>query len=468
MNRVSSVATLPGALAIGRTLGGMNEAQRIDAPPPRGNRRGARLRLVAVGFVLAIAASLALALLANGTLRFDRRQLAAGHAPRIAIVDKDGGLSTVAADGTDRRVHAVGTMAFQFPAWSPDGSHVAAIGHDAAEAGVFIVDDHGTNPGAAPVAAFSSPSEFPIYLSWSPNGQRITFITSESDGLALQVVAADASGSATVIRRGQPLYWDWVDGSHLLVHSGANLPNAFLGEISVDNADANPIAGSVGPFQAPAISADARYRAYVVMGASSTSLVVEARDGSARRETSVAGASAVGWSPAGDQLGYTAAAGQTGLPIGPLQLIDARSGAVRTLLSGPVVSWFWAPDGRTIAALRIPLPGEDQVASLSATAAAGDGPIAQADPLTLRLLFVDVASGTLRSEQAVRLSDLVLAQFLPFFDQYARSHRLWSPASDAVVLPLQDETGAGHVTIVPVDGSRPRPIGEGVAAFWSP
>jgi TolB protein len=411
---------------------------------------------------------MALALLANGTVRFDRRQLAAGHSPRIAIVDKDGLLSTVAADGTDRRTHATAGVAFQFPAWAPDGSHVAAIGHDAIEAGVFVVDDGGANPGAAPATAFSSASELPIYLYWSPNGDRITFITSEPDGLALQVVAADASAPATVIRRGQPLYWDWVDGSHLLVHSGANLPNAFLGEVGVDTAEAKPIAGSVGPFQAPAISADARYRAYVVMTDASTSLVVDARDGSSRHETSVAGASAIGWSPAGDQLGFTASAGQFGVPIGPLQLIDARSGAVRTLLSGPVVSWFWAPDGRTIAALRIPLPGEDQVASLPAIAAAGGSPIAQADPLTLRLMFVDVATGTPRSEQAVRLSDVVLAQFLPFFDQYARSHRLWSPASDAIVLPLQDESGAGHVTVVPADGSKPRPIADGVAAFWSP
>jgi TolB protein len=261
------------------------------------------------------------------------------------------------------------------------------------------------------------------------------------------------------------MYWDWVDGSHLLVHSGANLPSAFLGEVGVDDSESKSIAGSVGPFQAPAISADARYRAYAVTGASSTSLVVEARDGSSHHEASVPGASAMGWSPVADQLGFTAGAQQSGLPIGPLQVIDARSGAVRTVLSGPVVSWFWAPDGRTIAALRIPLPGEDQVASLPALAFTGNGPIAQADPLSLRLLFVDMASGKVRAEQAVRLSDTLLLQFLPFFDQYARSHRLWSPASDALVLPLQDQAGAGHVTIVPANGSTPHAIADGVAAF---
>ncbi len=62
----------------------------------------------------------------------------------------------------------------------------------------------------------------------------------------------------------------------------------------------------------------------------------------------------------------------------------------------------------------------------------------------------------------------MLTQFIPYFDQYARSHRLWSPASDAVVLPLVDDAGTSHITIVPADGSSPRSITEGVAAFWSP
>lgn len=94
--------------------------------------------------------------------------------------------------------------------------------------------------------------------------------------------------------------------------------------------------------------------------------------------------------------------------------------------------------------------------------------MAQSDPPALRLLFVDVETGAIGFGREVRLSDLVLTQFVPFVDQYARSHRVWSPASDAIVLPLQDENRASHVTIVPADGSPERRIAEGVAAFWSP
>ena len=50
------------------------------------------------------------------------------------------------------------------------------------------------------------------------------------------------------------------------------------------------------------------------------------------------------------------------LPVGPLRLMDATSGDVRTLLDGRVIAFFWAPDGKTVAALSAPEPGDDNVA----------------------------------------------------------------------------------------------------------
>jgi hypothetical protein len=386
----------------------------------------------------------------------------AAHPVRIAMVDADGGLSTIKADGTDRRLHSVDSLVFQFPAWSPDGNHLAAIGQAGDDFGVFVFDDRAGDAAPQPVVAYRSPSAAPIYLYWSPDGRRIAFLTNEPDTLALQVAPADGNAPAVVIRRGQPLYWDWIDASHVFVHSGANAPDAFLGEVAVDSPDVLSIDASAGAFQAPAVSRDGRSRAYVAMGEGlSNSVVIEARDGSFRHEARVSGASALGWSPAGDQLAYSDSPLPIGMPIGPLELIDAASGATRLLVDGPVVAWFWAPDGRTLAVLRVPQPTDGQVASVPPVAA-------QTDRLVLRLLFVDAATGLTQFSRNVRLSDIVLGQFLPFADQYARSHRVWSPASDAIVLPLQDETGSSHITIVPSDGSPETRIAAGVAAFWSP
>lgn len=430
------------------------------------NRRPLGLGL---GLTVAVGGAVVVALIGSGSLRLDGLQPPARNPARIAVIDAEGGLSTLLPDGTEHRIHQVERLAFQFPAWSPDGSHIASIGHSVAESGVFVFDDRAAGAAAQPVAAYRSLQASPIYLYWSPAGGRIAFLTNEPGSLALQVVAADGSAPAAIVRRGQPLYWDWIDPSHLFVHSGANAAGAFVGEVAVDSAEVKAIGDSVGAFQAPAISPDALSRAYVIAGEGrASSVVVERRDGSSRRELPVAAASALGWSPTGDHFAFSDSALPLGLPVGPLHVIETKSGATRRLIDGPVVAWFWSPDGRTLAVLRIPLPSDGQVAAVRGSAGVRGELMAQSDPPALRLLFVDVETGAIGFGREVRLSDLVLTQFVPFVDQYARSHRVWSPASDAIVLPLQDENRASHVTIVPADGSPERRLAEGVAAFWSP
>lgn len=419
--------------------------------------------------MVAVVAAVLGALVGSGAILPSRGPYDSEHAARIVIVGTDGGLSTIAGDGTDARTYPAPGLAFQFPAWSPDGRQVAAIGRDATQGGVFVVDDWVARSVVAVPIVAAGPDQSPIYLYWSPDGRRLAVLTSEPSGLALQVVSVDGTGPSTVVRRGQPLYWDWIDGTHLLVHSGGSGLDGFLGEVSVDAPETSPIAVALGRFQAPGVSADRRYRAYVEAGAAElASLVVEARDGSVRQVTAVTGAGALGWSPDRAQLAYIASAQQIGPPVGPLHLIDAESGATRSLLDGPVLAYFWAPDGRTITALRVVRSSDDNVVAMATLASIGARAIAQEGALSLEIGFVDVATGASRSERPVRLSDIVVAQFLPFFDQYALSHRLWSPASDAIVLPLVDDAGAAHITIVPADGSKPRQLADGVAAFWSP
>jgi TolB protein len=83
-------------------------------------------------------------------------------------------------------------------------------------------------------------------------------------------------------------------------------------------------------------------------------------------------------------------------------------------------------------------------------------------------VFVDVATGAVESTHEAQLADLFVSQFLPFFDQYALSHRLWAPGSDAVALPLVATDGTVNIAEIPAAGGDPRTIAPGVAAFWSP
>ena len=91
--------------------------------------------------------------------------------------------------------------------------------------------------------------------------------------------------------------------------------------------------------------------------------------------------------------------------------------------------------------------------------------VAQAPGTVVRLTFVDVASGTATPQRVVRLADHFVSQLLPYFDQYALSHRLWSPDSASILLPLVDASGRDQVVVVPADGFRPavgRGRGQGV------
>jgi len=84
----------------------------------------------------------------------------------------------------------------------------------------------------------------------------------------------------------------------------------------------------------------------------------------------------------------------------------------------------------------------------------------------LGLSVVDVDSGESRLLTVFEPTNLFVNQFLPFFDQYALSHRVWSPDSQALVLPMKHE-GDNFILVVPADGGEPAVIAHGVAAFWS-
>jgi TolB protein len=66
------------------------------------------------------------------------------------------------------------------------------------------------------------------------------------------------------------------------------------------------------------------------------------------------------------------------------------------------------------------------------------------------------------------VSDTFTSQLLPFFDQYALSHRLWSADGATVVIPVASDDGTDRLVAVAADGSGARPVTDGVVGFWSP
>jgi TolB protein len=265
------------------------------------------------------------------------------------------------------------------------------------------------------------------------------------------------------------MYWAWADAARLLVHSGGDGPDGFFAEVGTDGVSLEPEAVAPGGFRAPAVSSDGRFRAFVAPGGGPPAqVVVEARDRSKPHALDIFGAAAIDFGPDTSDLAFIApakAGDAVALPVGPLRLIDAPTGEVRTALTGSVVAFFWAPDGRTIAALEIAGTGDDQVATAGGVVLART---LAAPGIGLRLVFVTVASGAIRSRRPVKLSALFVEQVIPFFDQYALSHRLWSADSASVAIPIVDDDGTEKLEVIRADGSDVRPVAEGVVGFWGP
>ncbi len=312
-------------------------------------------------------------------------------------------------------------------------------------------------------------------MYWSPDGTRLTFLTTEpGGGIALRVAPADASGPAQVVRQGAPMYWAWTGPDRLLVHSGGGA-EAFVGEVGLDGVPVEPGVAGSGAFRTPAITADGAFRGYAAPGgAAADQVVVETTTGSGRHAVDVDGAAALDFSPTSSDLGFIAPDSPNPaaeLPIGPLRVLSATTGVVRVVLAGQVVAFFWSPDGRTIAALEIGKPSDDNVAAIdrSATARLARATLAAAAPgIPLRLVFIDSASGAVRASRAIQLADLFAAQQLPYFDQYALSHRIWSPDGRSIVLPVDAADGTSGILVIPADGSDTTRVADGVAAAWSP
>ena len=135
----------------------------------------------------------------------DQRRVVVGESPswspdgsRIAFVDGQRRVATMAADGSDVRPIAPGRL----PAWSPDGRTVAYLttGPDSGE-NVTVAGADGT----APRRLFSA-SRILSAISWSPDGTRLALQAERSTGSggdsAPAIIAVPLEGAARPLTNG--------------------------------------------------------------------------------------------------------------------------------------------------------------------------------------------------------------------------------------------------------------------------
>lgn len=390
---------------------------------------------------------------------------------RLVFVDPSGQVGTVAPDGSDsRQLTDDPERLYLFPAWSPDSSAIAAIGSDSDGGGVFGLQDVGVGEGSMTVALHQDEDVLPFYLYWSPDSRQISFLANNPAGIGLHLVDSNGESDSELLTTGQPFYWQWTnDTNQLFVHTGASGDEATLGFIDTVNAEGDGNLSRPGHFQAPGLSADEQYLAYAELDSDGTRyVVIENRETGERHQTEHAGYAALNWSPTRPQLAFTSppmSAPFDGVSFGTLHLMDAETGNVRILSDEVVIAFFWSPDGENIAFLTLNEGDEDITASRPVHSSKHTQQD-QEDNFTLNLWIVNIESGLANRLLAFEPTNLFVTQFLPFFDQYNLSHSIWSPKSDALVLPIASEDGP-QVTVVPLNGETPTVVADGFIAFWS-
>ena len=396
---------------------------------------------------------------------FDSAESDSDRINRLVLINTDNQIETVSPNGDDRRMVSKSRYAYQFPSWSPDDSRIAAVGTSGVAGGVFVMSD---SAEAEPTAVFTARFT-PIYHSWSPDSQKISLIANHPRGFGLYIVPADSAGEPQLLATGQPLYWDWTAASdELFVHAGTPSNGSEQLALIATEQDGNTdsIADS-GFFQAPAISPSGEYIAYAQFVARERQVVIRPIDGGDGLVVDHNKTTSFAWNPQADQLVFVAPSGADGNEtFGALHYIDVAAQDELILTDHQAIAFFWAPDGQKIAYLKVRFNSQSQQVSADNLIR-----VRQSHPsILLELWVIDMGNGAQNATRELvavfQPNPLFLTQFLPFYDQYSRSHQLWSPTSDAIALPIQLDS-ASVVAIYPSDGSDPQLIPNAKSAFWS-
>ncbi len=387
----------------------------------------------------------------------------------IYTTDREGSQPRAVTDDANlERLDENQVRLYQSPTWAPDGKHLAILkfsggAGERVTASLLIAQDGMSET----LVAYTSQEHFPFYMSWSPDSRFVTLLSNTRGGVSLSLHLVDAeSGVNRILHTGQPFYWDWSpDGQQILVHTGGSTSqnrNAELGLLDPDTEqEINVFDLKPSSFQSPAWSpSGAGVILAVETEAGGESLVLASVDGNVQRTLEdIDGPVAFAWSPPGEHVAYSVQdASSSQDVVRTLKLISPyRDAPAESLVAGPLLAWFWSPDGQRIAYFMLVNAigkGADRLAQTLA-------------PSRMGLYVIDINSGENQQLALFRPTQSFL-EVIPFFDQYQRSSTIWSPDSRSLVIAALDPNDAEGIYVVAADGSQaPEKIAEGVIGFWS-
>ena len=375
--------------------------------------------------------------------------------PRLVVREESGNLAVwdwQAAEPARQPLTADASASVQYvqPTWAPTGDRIAWVRLErtppAPRSFLVVADPTGAR-------LLERETVFPpFYLYWNADGTLLSFLSNwAADGemtLGLGMVnvrAPPAEAALRLVGAGQPFYYAWSPaGDALLVHASAR--NVYVH----DAAGVRVLTEEAAAFGAPMWS-----------GSGAQHFYAETRDGVAtllqRSATSESDEAAIVAQYQGVRLGLFLNAAGTRLAVvetpeifaanafGPLYVHDLATRTIEPLATEPVLAAHWSPDGQRL----LYWEAERQAPFMSAA---------------LRVW----EAGRVLDLGAIRIAPAFFQQYLPFSDQYALSHRVWSPDSQRIVYAAQDAARRNAIYVQDAaPGAQPEFITYGDLAFWS-
>lgn len=402
----------------------------------------------------------------------------------IAYIGSDWNIYTMDQAGshktaytTDAIVPKTNTAAFHYyvyPTFSADGNSLGFVGVSGQGGTIASSDVYIANVEGSAKKAYSSKTEHPFFLYWSPDNTNLGFLSSTSDGqsMILQSVSSN-SKDRTVIDTGAPYYWSWApDGKTMIVHTGSQQGTApdhlaFLKvgtNIIEDSVDSTPAA-----FQSPAWSPDGSHILMTRLDETTGKNEIILTDARGKFQKTIGTFdlnAGFAWSDQSDKIAYIEGKKSIGAGVlGTLHVVDlATSKELFKDTTNDAYGFFWSPNGEKVAYF---IPKLIQGSSSSSSSGQSDSSGQAQQQLVLQLNVLDVKSGQSKELFTFQPTEQ-FAAVLPYFDQYSQSATIWSPDNNNLVLSFVASDGSPGIAVVAASGQlEPRILTPGFLAFWS-